>query len=61
MSEGQIVEKGTFHELKGQRGLFATLLEEQNRYNLDRVEKGAAIRPAFAPLESARNLKSGNR
>ena len=54
MSEGQIVEKGTFHELKHQGRLFATLLEEQNRYNLDREENGSIIRPAFAPLESIR-------
>lgn len=36
MDHGQIVEQGTFKELKRLGGFFATLLEEQNRYNLDR-------------------------
>src|SRR6266702_2492941 len=50
MSEGRIAEQGTFHELKRRGGLFAALLEEQNRYNLDRSEDDPVIRPAFAPL-----------
>ncbi len=41
MSEGQIVEQGTFEQLKRKQGLFASLLEEQNRYNLDREEEEA--------------------
>ena len=48
MSEGRIAEQGTFHELKRLGGLFAALLEEQNRYNLDRDEDDSMIRPAFA-------------
>src|SRR5713226_3534615 len=52
LSEGRIAEQGTFHELKRRGGLFAALLEEQNRYNLDREENDSIIRPAFAPLES---------
>jgi ABC-type multidrug transport system ATPase subunit len=50
MSEGRIAEQGTFHELKRQGGLFAALLEEQNRYNLDRSEDDSMIRPAFGRL-----------
>ncbi len=50
LSEGRIAEQGTFHELKRRGGLFAALLEEQNRYNLDRSEDDSVIRPAFAPL-----------
>jgi ATP-binding cassette, subfamily B, bacterial len=49
MNEGRIAEQGTFHELKRQGGLFAALLEEQNRYNLDRSEDDSMVRPAFAP------------
>jgi len=52
LSEGRIAEQGTFHELKRRGGLFAALLEEQNRYNLDREEIDTTILPAFAPLES---------
>ncbi len=50
LSEGRIVEQGTFHQLKRQGGVFAALLEEQNRYNLDREEDDSLIRPPFAPL-----------
>src|SRR5439155_4316570 len=50
LSEGRIAEQGTFHELKRQGGLFATLLEEQNRYNLDRSEDDSMIPLVFAPL-----------
>lgn len=49
LSGGQIAEQGTFHELKRRGGLFAALLEEQNRYNLERSEDDSVIRPAFAP------------
>ncbi len=50
MHGGQIVERGTFKELKRQKGVFAALLEEQNRYNLDRAEEEMVIRSGFAPL-----------
>ena len=39
MRHGQIIEQGTFKELKRKQGFFASLLEEQNRYNLDRGEE----------------------
>jgi ABC-type multidrug transport system fused ATPase/permease subunit len=35
MNRGVVAERGTFKELKSQHGLFAHLLAEQNRYNLD--------------------------
>ena len=54
MQHGQIVERGTFKELKRKNGPFAALLEEQNRYNLDRDEKDEGIvRPAFADTSSS--------
>ena len=43
MQQGQIVERGTFKELKHMGGVFAALLEEQNRYNLDRENSDDAI------------------
>lgn len=50
MHQGQIVEKGTFKELKHMDGLFAALLAEQNRYNLDRDDPyETIIRSAYAP------------
>ncbi|GAC1391042.1 MAG: hypothetical protein NVS4B11_23690 [Ktedonobacteraceae bacterium] len=48
MQYGQIVEQGSFKELKRKDGLFARLLEEQNRYNLDRDEDKPVLRSAFA-------------
>src|SRR5205085_11996307 len=38
LHKGRIVEHGTFEELKAAGGVFAWLLAEQNRYNLDRRE-----------------------
>jgi ATP-binding cassette subfamily B protein len=47
LKDGHIVERGTFKELKRQGGVFATLLEEQNRYNLEREGEKSIIRSAF--------------
>src|SRR5207245_2431336 len=49
MQRGKIVERGSFMELKRMHGVFAGLLEEQNRYNLDRDDKDkSVVRSAFA-------------
>src|SRR5205085_203431 len=50
LHDGQIVEQGTFRQLKQKKGLFAKLVDEQNRYNPDGSEDDSTIRPAFAPL-----------
>src|SRR5258708_10342086 len=47
LKDGRIVEQGTFKDLKRQGGVFAGLLEEQNRYNLDRAGDKSIIRSAF--------------
>src|SRR6266571_6585754 len=49
LKDGRIVEQGTFKELKRRGGVFAGLLEEQNRYNLDRADDNSIIRSAFKP------------
>jgi ABC-type multidrug transport system fused ATPase/permease subunit len=60
MHHGQIIERGTFKELKRKNGLFASLLEEQNRYNLDRDDgEDTLILSAFStttPLMSVSPL-----
>jgi ATP-binding cassette subfamily B protein len=60
MHRGQIIERGTFKELKRKNGLFASLLEEQNRYNLDRDDgEDTLILSAFSvttPLMSVSPL-----
>ena len=43
MQHGQIVEQGTFKQLQRKKGVFASLLEEQNRYALDRAEDETCI------------------
>ncbi|MDQ2903985.1 MAG: ABC transporter transmembrane domain-containing protein [Chloroflexota bacterium] len=53
LKDGQIVEQGNFKDLKRRGGVFAALLEEQNRYNIERIEKvgeQSILRPAFAGL-----------
>lgn len=47
MQGGQIAERGSFKELKRKQGVLAALLEEQNRYNLDRDDDEGIVRPAF--------------
>lgn len=50
---GRIVEQGSYNALKRQGGVFASLLEEQNRYNADRAGSKSILRSAFTPLELA--------
>src|SRR6266702_6179231 len=49
LHDGQIVEQGTFRQLKQKKGLFAKLVDEQNRYNPDRPEDETIVRSAVAP------------
>jgi ABC-type multidrug transport system ATPase subunit len=51
LHKGRIVEHGTYDELKAAGGVFAYLLAEQNRYNLDRREDQVPRRPARGPSE----------
>jgi ATP-binding cassette subfamily B protein len=48
LSAGKIVEQGTFKELKRAGGVFAGLLEEQNRYSAEQAEKSMLV--SFAAL-----------
>lgn len=50
LKDGQIAEQGSFKELKRRRGVFAALLEEQNRYNIEKVGEKSMILSAFAPM-----------
>ncbi len=51
LKNGQIAEQGTFQELKRRGGVFAGLLNEQNRYNLEKAAEQSMVRSAFVPLE----------
>jgi ABC-type glutathione transport system ATPase component len=59
LKDGQIAEQGNFQELKRKRGVFAALLEEQNRYNIEkiaeksRIAEKSMIRSAFAHMPDA--------
>lgn len=57
LKEGRIAEQGTYQQLKRQNGVFAGLLKEQNRYNVD-YNGGSLIVPR-AELE--RLLKQQSR
>jgi ATP-binding cassette, subfamily B, bacterial len=50
LKEGRIAEQGTFKELKQRGGVFASLLAEQNRYNLEKAGNQSMLRSAFAPF-----------
>ncbi|HVB21523.1 MAG TPA: ABC transporter transmembrane domain-containing protein [Ktedonobacteraceae bacterium] len=47
LKEGIVAERGTFRELKRQGGIFAKLLEEQNRYSAENPGEQSVIRSAF--------------
>ena len=50
LGDGRIIEKGTYKELKRTKGVFAGLLDEQNRYSAERIGEQSVLRSAFAPL-----------
>lgn len=50
LANGRIIEKGTYKELKRMKGIFAGLLDEQNRYSAERIGEKSVLRSAFAPL-----------
>ena len=47
LKNGQIVEQGSFQDLKRSGGVFAGLLAEQNRYNLEKAGDKSILRSAF--------------
>src|SRR6266516_2580720 len=49
LHDWQIVEQGTFRQLKQKKGLFAKLVDEQNRYNPDRPEDETIVHSAVEP------------
>jgi ABC-type multidrug transport system fused ATPase/permease subunit len=52
LSGGRIIERGNYQELKRLGGVFAGLLEEQNRYSAERVGNQSILRPSFVPLSA---------
>ena len=53
LKDGRIAEQGSFKELKRRGGVFAALLEEQNRYNLEKAGDKSMIRSAFVPMPAS--------
>ncbi len=49
LKNGQIAEQGSFQDLKRRGGVFAGLLAEQNRYNLEKAGDQSILRSAYAP------------
>jgi ATP-binding cassette, subfamily B, bacterial len=50
LSDGRIIERGNYRELKRLGGVFSRLLEEQNRYSAERIGERSILRPSFVPL-----------
>lgn len=61
LKEGRIVEQGTFKELKRKGGVFASLLEEQNRYNVEREGEKSILRSAFVEIPKLREREMRER
>lgn len=49
LKDGQIAEQGSFQDLKRRGGVFAGLLAEQNRYNLEKAGDQSILRSAYSP------------
>ena len=61
MQQGQIVERGSFKELKQMGGVFTALLEEQNRYSLDREEtEDTIVRSIYTPTTALPRISLSN-
>ncbi len=52
LKNGQIAEQGSFQDLKRRGGVFAGLLAEQNRYNLEKAAEKSMVRSAFVPMDA---------
>ncbi|HET8910669.1 MAG TPA: ABC transporter transmembrane domain-containing protein [Ktedonobacteraceae bacterium] len=50
LSDGRIIEQGSYRELKRLGKVFAGLLEEQNRYSAESAGDKSILRSAFVPL-----------
>jgi hypothetical protein len=50
LKDGQIAEQGNYAELKRRGGVFAGLLEEQNRYSAEKVGDKTFMRSAYVPM-----------
>lgn len=57
LGDGRIIERGTYKELKRMGGVFAGLLEEQNRYSAERIGEQSVLRSAFVPLPVGDDLR----
>ena len=47
LKDGGIIEQGSYKELKQKGGIFARLLEEQNRYSVEKAGEKSILRSAF--------------
>jgi ATP-binding cassette subfamily B protein len=57
LKDGRIVEQGSYKELKRQGGVFAGLLEEQNRYNLEKAGEKSILRSAYVDFGALRQQR----
>ncbi len=55
LKDGRIVEQGSYKDLRRRGGVFAQLLEEQNRYNLERAGDKSILVSAFVKIPPMQN------
>ncbi len=55
LKDGRVEEQGSYKELKKRGGIFAQLLEDQNRYNLERAGDKSILRSAFVHIPPMQN------
>src|SRR5437763_991816 len=53
LQQGLIVERGSYKDLKQLRGIFASLLGEQNRYNVERISEKSILRSAHIAMPAS--------
>jgi ABC-type glutathione transport system ATPase component len=59
LKDGRIVEQGSYKDLKRRGGVFATLLEEQNRYNAERTGDKSILKSAFVNIPPVNEPRHG--
>jgi len=56
LKDGRVAEQGTYQDLKRKGGVFAALLKEQNRYNVDHVGE-SIVASKYANLPEDRGMR----
>lgn len=58
LKAGAVAERGSYKELMRQKGVFAELVEAQNKYNAEKAGEQSIIRSAFIPANRLHELQN---